>query len=629
MPPYFDAPDGPVFTLEDLKNCGWETAVAESEGESCSSKWSALTKSAEEAESQGRIQESKALALLSHLCSMMLKPENRNEPFQPVAVFTDGRSAIPDDFTLPEIDLLEQFVNNVDDRWLRARIADLLWLRRSPRDPKFALEAVDAYKSITIDGDAWVDPALDCWRRAISLSMMLREGAGDRVSEIEENLLALFFSSTAEQRFFALKLAEVMEEYNLGSANVVPVSEQLRSIAEDLQAEGHHNSARSYFANASVWFRRAGDEIESLRMTVAEAETWISEAEFSLSSASPSNILASTFYEKAIQTYRNIPHAYREQHQVIQRISEIKRRLSEAGLLSLEEMSTIESPTIDLTPFIEDALERVKGKTTQEAIRGLSNLFRVRASELRKAAVESLTETPLRALISRTLMTHDGRATARTPGFMGQPTSEGNETAIEAEMIQFHYEPLVNIAVMGYILPALNAISLEHRVREGDLIQLARLSPIVPPDRDRLYGKALYHGYNGDFASALHLLVPQIEHMVRHHLKMNQVTTTTLDREGIETETGLSALVDLPEVKEIFGEDLTFELKALFCSPYGANLRNEVAHGLVEEAKCFSTHSVYAWWLGLKLAFNTLWNSAHQANDSTEDQYCDDNEPNS
>ena len=68
-------------------------------------------------------------------------------------------------------------------------------------------------------------------------------------------------------------------------------------------------------------------------------------------------------------------------------------------------------------------------------------------------------------------------------------------------------QDLVNIAVMGYILPALNAISLEHRVREGDLIQLARLSPIVPPGRDRLYGKALYHGYNGDFASALHLLV--------------------------------------------------------------------------------------------------------------------------
>ena len=620
MPPYFDSPNGPEFTLENLKNCGWETAVEESEGGSYGSKWSALTKSAEEAKSQGRIPESKALRLLSHISSMMLKPESRKEPFQPIAVFTDGRSAIPDDFTEQEINLLEQFVDSVDDPWLKARIADLLWLRRSPPDPRFALAAVDAYRSIPLDGKTWAAGALDCWQRAISLSMMLREGAGDRLSQMENDVSSLFFSATMEQRFFALKLAEVMEEYNLGSANVVPVSEQLRSIAEELQAEESHNSARSYFANASVWFRRAGDEIESVRMTVAEAETWVKEAESSLSSASPSNILASTFYEKAIQTYRNIPHAYREQRQVDQRISELRKRLSETGLQSLEEMSTVESPTIDLTPFIKDALARVKGKTTQEAIQGLSNLFRVRASELREAAVESLTATPLRALASRTLMTHDGRATARTPGFMGRPSSEGNDAAIETEMIQFHYEPLVNIAVMGYILPALNAISLEHRVREGDLIQLARLSPIVPPGRDRLYGKALYHGYNGDFASALHLLVPQIEHMVRHHLKMNQVTTTSLDREGIETENGLSTLVDLPEVKEIFGEDVTFELKALFCSPYGANLRNEVAHGLIEEDKCFSTQSVYAWWLGLKLAFNTLWNSQRSEERAEEQQ---------
>ena len=608
MPPYFDYPNGPGFTLEDLKNCGWEAAVEKSEGESHGSKWSALTKSAEEAKSQGRIPESKALRLLSHISSMMLKPESRNEPFQPVAVFTDGRSAIPEDFTETEIALLEQFVASVGDHWLRARIADLLWLRRSPRDPKFALGAVDAYRAIPLNGETWAAGAMDCWRRAISLSMMLREGAGERISEIEGDLTTLFFSATKEQRFFALKLAEVMEEHGIGSTNVVPVSEQLRNLAEELESEGSHNSARSYFANAAVWFRRAGDEDESVTMTVAEAETWVKEAEANLASTAPSNILASTFYEKGIQTYRNIPHTYREPHQVDQRISELRRRLSEAGLLSLDEMSSIESPTIDLTPFVNDARKRVRGKNIQDAIKGFSGLFGIRASELQQAAIESLAATPLRALISRTLMTHDGRAAARTPGFMGRPNSEGDATAIEAEMIQFQYEPLVNVAVMGYILPALDAISLEHRVGEGDFIQLTRLSPIVPPGRDRLYGKALYHGYNRDFASALHLLAPQIEHMVRHHLKMRMVTTTGLDREGIETENGLSTLVELPEVKEIFGEDITFELKALFCSPYGANLRNEVAHGLIEDDKSFSTHSVYAWWFALKLVFNTWWN---------------------
>ena len=633
MPPHFDSPNGPEFALEDLKNCGWKAALEkrdkDTHGNGYGHKWTALQSAEQEAQSKGDTPTSKALSLLAHIFSMRLIPENRNQPYQPAIMSPEGRTAIPDDLTEPEITLLEQFIDNVDDHWLKARIADILWLRRSPRDPKFALEAIDVYRAIPLDAETWAAGAMDCWKRAISLSKTLQQGAGDRLSGIESDVLSLFLSATMEQRLFALKLAGVMEEYNLGIDNVASVSEQLRTLAEELQAEGSHGAARNYFANAAVWSRRAGNEPESVRMTVAEAETWVKEAEANLTSESPSNFLASTSYESAIQTYRNVPHAHRESHQVDQRIAELRNRLDETGLLALDEMTSIESPTIDLTPFINDALTRIRGKTTQEAILAFSNLFRLSASEMREAAMNSLAETPLRALISSSLVTLDGRTAARNPGFNFQSGPEENEAAIEAEMIRFHYEPLVNVAVMGYIIPALDAIIVEHQISEGHFVQLARVSPIVPPGRDRLYGKALYHGYNRDFASALHLLTPQIEHMVRHHLKMNHITTTSLDRDGIETENGLSTLVDMPEVKRIFGEDLAFELRALFCSLNGANLRNEVAHGLVEEAKCFSTHSVYAWWLGLKLAFNTLWNSAHQANDNAEDQHCDDNEPNS
>ena len=82
-----------------------------------------------------------------------------------------------------------------------------------------------------------------------------------------------------------------------------------------------------------------------------------------------------------------------------------------------------------------------------------------------------------------------------------------------------------------------------------------------------------------------------------------------MDGEGIETENGLSALIDLPQTTAIFGEDLTYEIKALFCDQLGPNLRNNIAHGLLEDQQADSIDSVYAWWLGLKLVFNTYWNS--------------------
>ena len=111
---------------------------------------------------------------------------------------------------------------------------------------------------------------------------------------------------------------------------------------------------------------------------------------------------------------------------------------------------------------------------------------------------------------------------------------------------------------------------------------------------------------------------PQIEHMVRCHLKQAGAQTTTIDEKGIENEIGLRSLVDLPETKKIFGEDLTFEIKALFCDSFGPNLRNELAHGLLDDKKCYSSGAIYAWWLGLKLVLNTFWNASHNDTEQSE-----------
>ena len=176
----------------------------------------------------------------------------------------------------------------------------------------------------------------------------------------------------------------------------------------------------------------------------------------------------------------------------------------------------------------------------------------------------------------------------------------------------------IGIIVQGMIWPALEEMLLEHRLNEADFIRIAKQSSIVPIGRELLFGKALFAGYERDFAVAIHLLTPQIEHMVRFHLKQAGVQTTNLDNDGIEQENGLSSLMNLPQAEKIFGEDLSFEIKALFCDPFGPNLRNELAHGLLDDRKCWSVHAVYAWWLGLKLVFNTFFNTLRKDTEDTE-----------
>ena len=187
---------------------------------------------------------------------------------------------------------------------------------------------------------------------------------------------------------------------------------------------------------------------------------------------------------------------------------------------------------------------------------------------------------------------------------------------IRSTMVQ-DYSFYVDLAVQGYIRPAQELLLQEHRIRETDFIALADQSPIVPIGRELLFGKALFAGYNHDFITALHLLAPQIEDMVRFHLQQVQVKTTNLDRNGIETENSLNTLMELSETQEIFGEDLCFEIKALFCDSFGPNLRNELAHGLLDDKASQSSYAIYAWWLGMKLVFNTFWNCLR---DNVEDE---------
>ncbi len=51
----------------------------------------------------------------------------------------------------------------------------------------------------------------------------------------------------------------------------------------------------------------------------------------------------------------------------------------------------------------------------------------------------------------------------------------------------------------------------------------------------------------------------------------------------------MKAVIDLPESTMVFGDDLTFELRGLLVEHAGANLRNNVCHGLLSAEACSST----------------------------------------
>lgn len=603
-------PENTVADLDSFRGAACNLAICALDREGYSSMWQSLSKAANEAIENGKVSEGKVLWLLADACSMMLTPNSINEPFRPLMIMDGKRSSLPEDFQQEDIALFSQAVEEVDDVWLKARIADLVWLLQKPRNVKFALMAVDAYREIPLTTETWVRGGRECWERAVSLCLMLRSGSGDRLQEMETSLVSTTKSARPEDGFLALWLADTMLANHLGHAEEANIANHLETLARHFDSTMDLHRSQEFFEASTKWYKRAKNEDKAVEMTVLVAEAWVKEATARLSSEHPSHMVAASFYENAIQKYRTIPKSRREDYRVDERILELNKLLAESGENSLGEMGVISSPRIDISEIVENARNAVRGKNAVDALLAFSNIYHgARVANLRDTSKKMLQEHPLQALFSSTHMSRDGRVIAKRPGMgLGNSDSEENEVVLWAEMVK-HYGMELGLVVQGDIWPALEVLHLEQRLRESDFVSVCNNSPIVPPGREHLFGKGLFAGYDKDFACAIHLLVPQIEHLVRYHLKARGVKTTNLDINGIENENGLSTLIDLPEVKEIFGENIVFELKALLCDAFGPNLRNEVAHGLLDYEECSSVYSVYAWWVCLKLVFNTFWNA--------------------
>lgn len=608
-----------VVTLDDFLASGWKQALDKAEREGYPSMWQTLSSAARDALEQDSTKQAKVLWLLADACSMMLSPSSQNEPFKPQAVFHDRRSVVPDDLPDPDITFFAEIVDAVDDVWLRARIADLVWLRMKPRNIDLALKAIDAYRSLPLDQETWVRGGRGCWERAISLALMLKAGAGDRLDQMEAAVIAAARAATHADSFLGLWLARLLRSNGLGHEHRSEMAQKLETLAREFGGRGDLHRARGYFEGAQEWYRVVPDQAKAAEMLQAIAEAWVTEAIAQTATAGPSHMVAASFYENAIQTYRLIPRAERATWRVDERIAELRTHLNESGEKAIGEMGSVRVPGVDIRELVEHARKSVTGKSAQDALRAFVNLHRgVDAAEMRENVLKRMNEFPLQSLFGSTIMSHDGRVIAKRPAMsFSQEATDDSEIAVRADMVRDH-GILVGIVAQGSIWPALEVLLLEHRLRESEFVDLARSSPIVPKDRAGIFGKALFAGYERDFVTAIHLLIPQIEHMVRVHLKQAGAKTTNLDRNGVENELGLSTLMEMPEAEQVFGTDLSFELRALYCDPMGPNLRNELAHGLLDEAGCQTAYTVYAWWLALRIAFNTWWNTARKRS-SVED----------
>lgn len=582
-----------LVELEDFKSSGYEEVLKSVKREDYSSYWTSLSNSARKEIEEGNDKIGKVLWLLAEVCSLMLKPSDLQSPYVPVAVWANGtRSVAVEDFTEADITFFENIVEECKNNMLQARIADLLWLLKAKKNIRHLEIAVENYMKLPIDNDISVRNTKECMERAIRLTILAKRP----LQEIQKFLLKIFEESKFDDNFDCLDINELLLVSKIDISQNLKVLEKLELFAEESENKVGFWKAREYYQAVRTWYGKMSNYENVNRLTVNIAENFVKEAEHQKSL----HMAAAKFYENSIQEYRLIPVKDRESFNVDKRIHEIYQLMAKSNQLVHTQMQVISSDPIDISELVNIAESSIEGKSIHEALLNFVNITYISDfDKLKKSSEKRLNSSLFSRLFGATYYSADSRVIAKTEGGLDN-SGEAYESQLEAQ-IQREYSIDIDLSTKGSIFPAFDQLLLEHTISRDYIQSICLNSSIVPRDRAIIWAEGLYFGFEENFLVSTHLLIPQVEHLIRVILKQNDIKTTVLEPNGIEIEKGLSTLIEDPILEKVLDKNLVYELKFLLTKAIGYNLRNNVAHGLSSRNVFNSIQAVYLWWFILRL----------------------------
>ncbi len=546
------------------------------------------------------------LTLLKDASSMMLRPSSNNEPFKPAIVMADGRrSAMPCDFTANDLSILSIAVADISHIELKAVVNDLLWLCGKPRNPDHARNAIDGYTPSSINPERWYEDIDTKLERAYKLACSLKDE--QRKLSVENLLKDAFHCDDKEFQDVSICVAQLIDKLNLFRHDFSAFAERLERLGERFYATDDYLGAVYFFELSAKKYRQDKNEEKAVFTLLRAAENYEAKANKQFHAGKGARLIASSSYVDAIHAYRRIPAKFREQYSIESKLSSIRHKLNEAGKNTLEHMGITNTPIDNADELITYSKQYVAGKSSLfEALVYLSSLVGLpNYQELKENEKKSMSKYFFSSLFSVTQYSNDGRVVAKSPPVGFDNDEKNKNQALETQMVQ-SFNRLLSFNVNMCIYPALDVILTEHHLSRDFIFQMCNSSPIVPKENINLICHAIWLGFEYEFDTAIHLVAPQIEKIVRMQLKQHSVHTTNIDKNGIEHENGLNTLLELGESSSVLSDDLLFELRAVFTSSHGANLRNEIAHGILTDAGAFSSAPVYGWWVLVRMVIQSL-----------------------
>lgn len=549
----------------------------------------------------------RALRVLVLLCTLHLQVDDPACEYVARWRSPERRSYEASDFRGDQNDILAQIAPQIRHPGLRARVSDVVWFneRKQWAAGKTAILAYSELVEKRIDGSIrsiyttaeFFSDAVNWLHRGLQIASssskpskwpaVLREAFASLYSHLKNHAKYVAFSKLsrlgAGYGLVGWKIvANDAEELAGGAGTDIPpwALHPLWQLAASSHARVDDAQAHSRCTERMV--DQTLRNLDYVSHPAARA-SWVRDAIEELRQAGG--------FKERIQLLRSLLREYQEQavDQVGVFITPVSLEAERAGMVTLFG---------DLT--LPDALLQLAFVTAPAKL-----------AELRSTAEKGFEESFFSSMFGSEYTDREGKVTARTPA----PSSKEGASKVN---LKDAYVRLLSIrrfhVVNGLLEPARRTVMSRFPLEERHFRPIVQASPFVPMGHEHLFGLGFARFWQGDYASAVHLLVPQIENSIRHLLLESNLDSSKMSPDLLQEDRSLSGLLSnfREEMDAVFGEDLTNELELLFVHKPGPAIRHELAHGKLYDALCYEPDAMYACWLAFYLVVFPLveqWSS--------------------
>lgn len=526
-------------------------------------------------EESGNIRKMEEMSWENQLfCLRYLGPNQRKSTkkrFAPLVEYSNG-SVFPNIATFSEeqIDYYRRRADETSNTIHRARYSDIIWELR--KDHVFARKAIDAYLLCVPQfyNNDWQLEIADRFGRTAELALSLNDK--NEIAKVKKEVFRWIGILAKDEKYrFCLELIDaIIEISNFLDKEELNIAIEIASSGAKFYEEvkdGYHLQ-RSFFERLIRLMNILKEPEEALKYRKLIAESFLKEGDWKLKNYPSGNLVAAFFYEEAAKRYKDLG--------LSDKVNELKKKIKKhTQVASEKEFKEMKTKVAFPKKPITDYTASLNSLTLFEALEKIAkeDFFLPNLRRIRSDVKEQKKTFPLSFLIQRVSIRNDN------PVLRASTEDDIFEDHV-VERVVMDYK--VKSKIFGDII---NELAKTKNLDNISFLSFLASSEIYEKNALDMIGTGFERYFSGDYPSAIHILIPQLERTLRNVLEKLDVATTILHGSVVEEKT-LGRILREPRLADLLGENFTFYLRTFLIDRRGDNLRNDIAHGLIARERC-------------------------------------------